>query len=111
MKINAATRLKASTECTAEEESDERHWLLRVKSVLRLAKGDGSMKIVEADQEKNTVVIQMKPQVYLDPTIMMKLLIIFKKEELAMVLTTHSNSIFITVGPEGFLEEQTGAKV
>lgn len=112
IKLQAANRLKASTEVTADaDELDSRHWLLRVKSVLRLAKGQGAMKIADSDEAHNTVTILMKPSVYLDPEIMIKLLMIFKKEGLAMVIMAHSNLVSLRVGPEGFLESQTGAEV
>lgn len=113
-KLGAASRIRASVVEADDHpaaDADTRHWLLRVKSVLRLAKGQGAMKIAEANEEENTVVIQMRPEVYLDPTIMLKLIMIFKKEGLAMVISAKSNLVSILVGPEGFLEEKTGAAV
>ena len=108
--IQELTRLKAKTaaaaECTADAGED--HWINQVRAVLRLARGGkGAMKMSSADQENNTVTIEMKPQMYLDPNIMMKMLIIFKREGLAMVVGSHiANLVTLTVGPEGFLEEQ-----
>ena len=97
---------KAKTICKADAGED--HWINQVRGVLRLARGGkGAMKMSSADQENNTVTIEMKPQMYLDPYIMMKMLIIFKREGLAMVVGSHiANMVTLTVGPEGFLEDQ-----
>jgi len=87
------------------------HWFPEIRATLILMGGSAARPLISKITE-NTVTIRYPGKfAYQDSTIIRKLYVLLNKGNLAIKWTATVQGLYLVIGPEEFLEEQTGAQV